>query len=107
MAHTVCHIITKLELGGAQQNTLFTVSHLDPAKFRPVLITGEPGLLDDEARKLAGVEFHQIPSLVRGIRPLSDLRALLALAWLLRRIKPAIVHTHSSKAGILGRAAAW
>ncbi|HYM37632.1 MAG TPA: glycosyltransferase family 4 protein [Nitrospiraceae bacterium] len=107
MARTVCHIITKLELGGAQQNTLFTVSHLDPAKFRPVLITGEPGLLDNEARKLAGVEFHQISSLVRAIRPLSDLRALLTLVWLLRRMKPAIVHTHSSKAGILGRMAAW
>jgi glycosyltransferase involved in cell wall biosynthesis len=107
MARAVCHIITRLELGGAQQNTLYTVSHLDPEKFRPILITGEPGLLDDEARRLAGVEFHQIPSLVRTIRPLSDLRALLALARLLRRIKPAIVHTHSSKAGILGRAAAW
>lgn len=106
MAHAVCHIITRLELGGAQQNTLFTVSHLDPSRFRPVLITGEPGLLDEEARKLAGVEFHRIPSLVRAIRPLSDLRALLALAWLLRRLKPAIVHTHSSKAGILGRLAA-
>ncbi|HEX9743261.1 MAG TPA: glycosyltransferase family 4 protein [Nitrospiraceae bacterium] len=107
MAHAVCHIITKLELGGAQRNTLFTVSHLDPARFRSMLVTGEPGLLDDEARKLAGVEFHQIPSLVRAVRPLSDLRALLALAWLLRRMKPAIVHTHSSKAGILGRMAAW
>ena len=107
MAHTVCHIITKLELGGAQQNTLFTVSHLDPMKFRPILVAGEPGLLDDDARKLPGVEFHQIPSLVRGIRPLSDLRALFALTWLIRRLKPAIVHTHSSKAGILGRVAAW
>ncbi len=106
MAHAVCHIITMLELGGAQQNTLFTVSHLDPARFRPVLITGEPGPLDEEARNLAGVEFHQVPSLVRAIRPLSDLRALLALARLLRRLKPAIVHTHSSKAGILGRLAA-
>ncbi len=106
MAHAVCHIITMLELGGAQQNTLFTVSHLDPARFRPVLITGEPGPLDEEARNLAGVEFHQVPPLVRAIRPLADLRALLALAWLLRRLKPAIVHTHSSKAGILGRLAA-
>jgi glycosyltransferase involved in cell wall biosynthesis len=105
MARAVCHIITKLELGGAQQNTLFTVAHLDPAKFRPILITGEPGLLDGEARKLPGVEFHQIPSMVREIRPLEDLRALFALTRLLRRLKPAIVHTHSSKAGILGRVA--
>ncbi|MGH7234798.1 MAG: glycosyltransferase, partial [Nitrospiraceae bacterium] len=75
----VAHIITKLELGGAQQNTLFTVSHLNPARFRPLLITGEPGLLDEEARALSGVEFHQVPSLRRPIRPLADLRALLAL----------------------------
>jgi len=106
MPHAVCHIITKLELGGAQENTLFTVSHLDPARFRPILIAGEPGLLDDEARKLPGVEFHRVPSLVRELRPLSDLRALAALTQLLRRLRPAIVHTHSSKAGILGRLAA-
>jgi glycosyltransferase involved in cell wall biosynthesis len=107
MPHAVCHIITKLELGGAQENTLFTVSHLDPARFRPVLITGEPGLLDDDARKLPGVEFYQVSSLVREMRPLSDLRALVSLTKLLRRLKPLIVHTHSSKAGILGRLAAW
>jgi len=102
----VAHMITQLELGGAQQNTLFTVSHLDPARFRPVLITGEPGLLDEEARALPGVEFHQVRSLMRPIRPLADLRALWSLTALLRRLKPAIVHTHSSKAGILGRWAA-
>jgi len=107
MPRTICHIITRLELGGAQQNTLFTVTHLDRNRFRPVVITGEPGPLDDEARKLPGVEFHQIPLLVRAIRPLSDLRALIALIRLLRRLKPDLVHTHSSKAGILGRAAAW
>jgi glycosyltransferase involved in cell wall biosynthesis len=103
---SVVHIITKLELGGAQQNTLFTVSHLDAARFHPVLITGEPGLLDQEARKLAGVEFYQVPSLVRPIRPLHDLLALVVLTRLLKRLKPLIVHTHSSKAGILGRWAA-
>lgn len=103
---SVAHIITKLELGGAQQNTLFTVSHLDPRRFRPILITGEPGMLDDEARGLSGVEFHQVPSLVRPIQPAADLRALLGLTRLLRRLRPTIVHTHSSKAGILGRWAA-
>ena len=102
----VAHIITKLELGGAQQNTLCTVSHLNAARFRPLLITGESGLLDQEARALSGVEFHQVPSLKRPIRPVADLRALLALTLLLRRLNPLIVHTHSSKAGILGRWAA-
>jgi glycosyltransferase involved in cell wall biosynthesis len=102
----VVHIVTQLELGGAQQNTLFTVSHLDPARYQPVLITGQPGFLDEEARALPGVEFHRVRSLVRSIRPWADLRALWSLTALLRRMKPAIVHTHSSKAGILGRWAA-
>ncbi len=104
----VAHIITKLELGGAQQNTLFTVSHLDRARFRPILISGEPGMLDAEATVLPGVSYYRVPSLVRAIRPWSDATALLALTRLLRRLAPTIVHTHSSKAGILGRlAAAW
>jgi glycosyltransferase involved in cell wall biosynthesis len=107
MKPAVCHIITKLELGGAQRTTLFTVAHLDRSRYRAVLITGEPGLLDEEARALEDVEFHQVPSLVRRIRPWSDLCALLALTRLLKRLKPTIVHTHSSKAGILGRWAAW
>ena len=106
MSVTVAHVITKLELGGAQQNTLFTVSHLAPTRYRRVLITGEPGILDVEARALPDVQFHQVPSLVRPIRPISDVRALLALIRLLARLKPTIVHTHSSKAGILGRWAA-
>ena len=107
MKHTICHIVTKLELGGAQFTTLFTVAHLDRVRFRPILITGEPGLLDDEARKIEGVEFFQVPSLVRLIRPWRDLRAFVELTRLLKSLRPAIVHTHSSKAGILGRWAAW
>jgi glycosyltransferase involved in cell wall biosynthesis len=106
MPATVCHIITKLELGGAQQNTLFTVGHLDRTRFRPVLITGEVGLLDTDAKAIAGVEFHQVPVMAREIRPWQDLRAVVGMAILLRKIKPDIVHTHSSKAGILGRLAA-
>ena len=103
---SVAHIITKLELGGAQQNTLFTVAHLDRARFRPILITGEPGPLDEEARRESGAEFHQVPALGRTIRPLADLLAFYRLTRLLRRLKPTIVHTHSSKAGIIGRCAA-
>jgi glycosyltransferase involved in cell wall biosynthesis len=107
MKTTVCHIITKLELGGAQKTALFTVAHLDRTRFRPILITGEPGPLDEQARALADVEFHQVPCLVRAIRPWKDVQALLALTRLLRTLQPVIVHTHSSKAGILGRWAAW
>jgi glycosyltransferase involved in cell wall biosynthesis len=102
----IAHVITKLELGGAQQIALHTVSHLDRNRFRPILIAGEPGDCDREARSLDSVAFFQVPSLVRPIRPPSDLHALGALTLLFRRLKPTIVHTHSSKAGILGRWAA-
>ncbi|MEE9217923.1 MAG: glycosyltransferase family 4 protein [Acidobacteriota bacterium] len=102
----VAHIITQLELGGAQENTLYTVSHLDQDRFEPVLIAGPGGILDDRARGLDGVEFHTLPALTRPVRPHKDVGALLAMARLLRRLRPRIVHTHSSKAGILGRLAA-
>jgi len=105
--HTICQIVTKLELGGAQQTALYVVAHLDRSRFRPVLISGEPGMLDAEAKALRDVAFHQVPSLVRPIRPWRDLRALFELTRLLEKLTPAIVHTHSSKAGILGRWAAW
>lgn len=112
MKARVAHVITKLELGGAQQNTLFTVSHLDRGAFEPILITGGPGILDEDAKSL-GVEFHQVPQMLREIRPHKDISAIMALTKILREIKrrkptiPLIVHTHSSKAGILGRWAAF
>lgn len=105
----VAHIITQLELGGAQQNTLYTVSHLGEDQFQTVLISGPGGILDPEARKLSqqGIQVHFVESLVRPISPSADLRALWALYHLLKKEKPHIVHTHSSKAGILGRWAAY
>ena len=104
---TICHIITKLELGGAQEVALYAVSHLDRARFRPILLAGPGGLLTEEARRLPGVQMIIVSSLGRRIHAISDLLAFLHLVILLRRLKPAIVHTHSSKAGILGRWAAW
>ena len=104
---TVCHVITKLELGGAQEVALYAVSHLDRKKFRPVLIAGPGGFLTEEARRLPGVQTIIVPSLGRQIHAISDLFALFHLMILFRRLRPAIVHTHSSKAGILGRWAAW
>jgi len=104
----VVHIITKLELGGAQQNTLFTVAHLDRGRFRPYLITNPEGILVPEALALKGVETFFIPELVRKVNPLRDVRALFKIKKILQeRIKGAdssmICHTHSSKAGIVGR----
>jgi glycosyltransferase involved in cell wall biosynthesis len=95
-----------LELGGAQQNTLHTVTHLDRSRFVPELITGPGGLLDREARLVPDLAVTFVPELVRPVSPARDARALLALARTFRRTAPDIVHTHSSKAGILGRWAA-
>lgn len=108
----VIHIITMLELGGAQENTLYTVTHLDPQRFSPYLLSGPGGILDSEALKLDKGRFSFVRNLRREIRPVDD---LVAIDQIRRRIRwivqensglPTIVHTHSSKAGILGRWAA-
>lgn len=106
----VVHFITRLIIGGAQENTLLTVED----QFRDygdkvTLITG-PGLgpegsLEERARR-GGFDFRVLPELHRAIRPWQDWKAYQSLLTMLREIKPDIVHTHSSKAGILGRAAA-
>lgn len=102
----ILHVITRLEPGGAQRNTLYTVAHLDRREFSPVLAWGPGDPLDDEARRLDGVELCPVPDLARPVRPWRDLRALAGLRRLIRRVQPDVVHTHSSKAGILGRLAA-
>ncbi|BCA54456.1 putative Glycosyl transferase, group 1 [Nitrospira sp. KM1] len=104
---TVCHVITQLELGGAQEVALHTVSHLDPTWFTPILVTGPGGLLTEEARQISRVQVAMIPALARAINPVRDAAALIALVRFFRHCRPTIVHTHSSKAGILGRWAAW
>ncbi|MEW6369219.1 MAG: glycosyltransferase family 4 protein [Acidobacteriota bacterium] len=102
----VCHAITLLELGGAQQNTLHTCTHLDPSQFDASLIAGAGGYLDAAARRALGARARFLPDLIREIRPLRDIKAYLALRRAFVELRPHIVHTHSSKAGILGRAAA-
>ncbi len=109
MRPLVIHVITRLELGGAQENTLDTCARLDRSRFDVALLAGPGGVLDERARAIDGLDFETIPSLVRPVAPLSDLRAVAELRTALRARttgRPALVHTHSSKAGILGRRAA-
>lgn len=102
----VLHVVTRLELGGAQRNTLYTVDQLDRGRFATGLAWGPGGLLDREADGLEGVELLPAPDLIRSPRPLSDLRALAQIRTAIRSFQADLVHTHSSKAGILGRLAA-
>jgi len=104
--HRIAHVITRLDLGGAQQNTLFCVGHHDRARFDVELIAGAGGILDADARRIADADVHLVPWLVHPIAPWRDLEAVLRLRRQLRSRRVDLVHTHSSKAGILGRLAA-
>ena len=106
----VTHIITRLIIGGAQENTLATVHGLRQKFGVEVNLISGPtigpeGSLEAEAAKIPGL-LTIIPELVRPIHPLKDFIALRKLEKILREQKPDLVHTHSGKAGILGRLAA-
>ncbi len=99
----VAHIITRLDFGGAQANTLYTAAHLDKTRFEAVIIAGPGGLLDPKSGKTRLVTAAKLG---REIKPLRDLAAFMELRRLIKSEAPEIAHTHSSKAGILGRLAA-
>ncbi|HUW23167.1 MAG TPA: glycosyltransferase family 4 protein [bacterium] len=106
----VLHIITRLILGGAQENTIFTVWGLNKNEYYEVeLATGPPigpeGSLIEEAEK-RGIKLKIIPHMRREINLVRDVLAFIELYLLIRKGKYTIVHTHSSKAGVLGRLAA-
>jgi hypothetical protein len=106
---SILHPITRLIVGGAQENTMYTAALLDPDRFRVAVLsgpqTGSEGSLIEEVRA-RDIPLTILPDLLRQISPWHDLRALYTLTRLMRREQFAIVHTHSSKAGILGRLAA-
>jgi len=106
----VTHIITRLIVGGAQENTVATVLGLrQKSGIAADLIsgptTGPEGSLESEFIRAPEI-LTRVPELVRPIHPLKDWVALRRLTEILRQARPDIVHTHSGKAGILGRLAA-
>lgn len=108
--HRVLHVITRLIVGGAQENTLLSVEGLDRMpEYEVTLVTGidrgPEGDLLDRAQRTTRLVI--LPELGRAISPLADLVAFAKLYRLMRRSRYDIVHTHSSKAGVLGRVAAW
>jgi glycosyltransferase involved in cell wall biosynthesis len=106
MARTkVLHVITRLIRGGAQENTLLTVALADHERFEVHLASGPEGDWLPRGRMVAD-RFHLVPALANPISASRDAAALLELVRLMRREQFAVVHTHTSKAGMLGRVAA-
>jgi len=115
---TIVHVITRLDRGGSAQNTLLTALGHDRTRFDTLVVTGPPGrweaqggnkAAEENYRRLAaaGIRYQVLPTLTRSLAPVRDLRTLFRLVALFRRERPAIVHTHTSKAGAVGRVAAW
>lgn len=104
--HRTAHVITRLELGGAQQNTLFCTARHDRERYAPELLSGAGGLLDADALAIPDATVRLVPWLKHAISPWWDLVALLRLRAYFKERRIDLVHTHSSKAGVLGRLAA-
>jgi glycosyltransferase involved in cell wall biosynthesis len=105
------HIITRLIIGGAQENTLFNVDDQHHIHGDEVCLITGPGLGPEgtlEQRAVArGLDLKLMPEMRRSLHPWRDTQCFFALKRMLQQYKPDIVHTHSSKAGILGRRAAY
>src|SRR5438046_5283347 len=105
----LARVITRMNIGGPARHVTILTAHASP-EFDAVLLTGETaereGSLEGEALA-AGARVVHVPRLRRALNPLSDLTAILWLYRYFRREKPAIVATHTAKAGTLGRTAAW
>ena len=107
----VAHVITRMIIGGAQENTLFNCLDLIDEFGDGVLLisgpsTGPEGKLLDAGRS-RDLPIKIIPDLQRSIHPVRDRGAYASLRDALRAYQPTVVHTHSAKGGFLGRAAAW
>jgi len=105
----VLHIITRLDVGGSTENTVISVTRMPRPEFVCSLISGQttdppPGVAESLSR--AGVPWIQLRHLRRPVNPIADCRVLWQLRRAIRQMGADIVHTHSSKAGFLGRLAA-
>lgn len=107
----IIHISTRMILGGSQENTVLScegqadAGHTVSLVYGPIY--GPEGSLLDRVAEHGGIETIETPNLVRDLSPLRDWRCYFDLKRIIAQWQPDVVHTHSSKAGILGRLAAW
>jgi len=104
----ILHVITRLNIGGPALQTLMLTRDLPAMEYRTMLVAGQCEAGDGDMRYLlrSGDPVAWMPDLSRSVRPYRNLKALWKLWRLLRRERPAIVHTHTAMAGCLGRLAA-
>ncbi len=108
MSLRVLHVITRLTLGGSSENTVASIGALQRAGWDCALAVSfresDGPSLEDARRR--GVRLIDVPALGREVAPLRDMAALRQLLRVIAHERPAIVHTHTSKAGFVGRLAA-
>jgi glycosyltransferase involved in cell wall biosynthesis len=105
----VLHIITRLDKGGSADNTLLSVLGLNKEVFKVDLLSGKTNFPSPKLTQLKEqnlIQYKEIGQLVRAIQPFKDISALSQLYQYIKKGRYDIVHTHSSKAGLLGRLAA-
>lgn len=108
----VAHVITRMIVGGAQENTLFNCRDLVEMYGDEVLLVTGPALGPEGDLLFAGggrlpFAVAEVPSMRRSIHPWRDWASYRAVRRILRDFRPEVVHTHSAKGGVIGRLAAW
>ncbi len=105
----VLRVIARLNMGGPAHHVSLLSGMLDPERYETLLLHGEVGSGEASLAEVArrcGAKTRTVPGLRPELRPLDDLRAFKALVREMRAFRPDIVHTHTAKAGMLGRLAA-
>lgn len=102
----ILYVITLSEIGGAQKHLFYHLKYLDRSAYEPVLIAGQDDWLIKQAAVM-NIKTYHCKNLIRPVNPIIDFKALFELLKIIKSEKPDIVHCHSSKAGIIGRIAAW
>ena len=103
---SVLHIITHLGVGGAQDNTLYTLERLDRTKYKVSLAANIIGEYEQRVMNIDGLDIIHLPYLKRKINIVNDIVSLFQLYKIIKKNSYDIVHTHSTKPGVLGRIAA-
>ena len=104
---SIIHIITRLLNGGADENTVFTCNHSIAIGDDVTLLTGQEQNEEILSKIDNKVRLVVVKDLINKINPIKDLLALFQIKKIIKQISPDVVHTHNSKAGVIGRFAAW